>query len=128
MHEGYHWDQKEYIFTEFVDTLYSLRMSFNKQDPKNLICKLLLNSLYGRFGLSPRLEEYSFSAEREIESKVADNLLVNKLEVGDLFGYKLNKNQDLSGVTGRGVRILTTFLLVLLKEDKIYLKKGLMVL
>lgn len=84
-----------------------------------------MNSLYGRFGLSPRLEEYSF---RELEHKVADNLLVNKLEVGDLFGYKLNKNQDLGDVTGRGVRILTTFLLVLLKEDKIYLKKGLMVL
>ena len=95
IHEGYHWPQRDYIFTEYVNTLYSLRMSFNKQDPKNMICKLLLNSLYGRFGLSPRLEEYSF---KEIESKISDNLLINKLEVGnnDLFGYLKLRNQDIS--------------------------------
>lgn len=60
-----------------------------------MICKLLLNSLYGRFGLSPHQEEYSF---KEIQSKVTDNLLVNRLEVGDrdLFGYLKLKNQDLS--------------------------------
>ena len=82
-----------------MDTLYNLRLTFSKSDPQNLICgrrhKLLLNSLYGRFGLSPRLEEYSFKG---IQSKVSDNLLVNKLEVGDnnLFGYLNIKNQDLS--------------------------------
>jgi len=54
-----------------------------------------MNSLYGRFGLNPRLEEISF---KEIESKISHNLLINKLEVGDndLFGYLKLKNQDLS--------------------------------
>ena len=93
--EGYHWDNKDYIFTKYVDTLYNLRLTFDKQDPKNLICgrplakrrerhKLLLNSLYGRFGLSPRMEEYSFSEELD---KISKNLLVNKIELSevDLF-------------------------------------------
>ena len=93
--EGYHWPEKEYIFKEYVDTLYNLRLTYDKHDPRNLICKLLMNSLYGRFGLSPRLEEYSF---KEIQSKVSDNLLINRLEVGDndLFGYKNYKNQNLT--------------------------------
>jgi len=93
--EGYHWSEREYIFSDFVDTLYNLRQTFNKNDPQNLICKLLLNSLYGRFGLSPRQEEYSF---KELGRKISDNLLINKLEVGDndLFGYLKIKNQDLS--------------------------------
>lgn len=95
VHEGYHWPERDYIFKDYVDTLYTLRLAFDKQDPRNLICKLLMNSLYGRFGLSPHQEEYSF---KEIQSKVSDNLLVNKLEVGNnnLFGYLNSKNQDLS--------------------------------
>jgi len=34
-----------------VDILYELRGKFPKTDPMNLIAKLLLNSLYGRFGM-----------------------------------------------------------------------------
>ena len=87
--EGYHWSERAYIFGEFVDTLYNLRQTFDRRDPRNLICKLLMNSLYGplrdRFGLSPRQEEYSF---KEVQSKITSNLLINKVEVGDidLFG------------------------------------------
>ena len=43
--------QKGYIFNEYVDNLYSLRLKYPKSDPMNLISKLLLNSLYGRFGM-----------------------------------------------------------------------------
>ena len=34
-----------------------MRLQYSKTNPRNLICKLLLNSLYGRFGLSPVLTE-----------------------------------------------------------------------
>jgi len=53
VHEGYHWEEKDYIFTEFVDNLYNLRLTFDKADPRNLIIKNIMNALYGRFGLSP---------------------------------------------------------------------------
>jgi len=43
--------KKDYIFKEYVDKLYNLRLTYPKTDPMNLIAKLLLNSLYGRFGM-----------------------------------------------------------------------------
>lgn len=38
--------RKGYIFKDYVNNLYSLRLTFPKSNPMNLICKLLLNSLY----------------------------------------------------------------------------------
>lgn len=37
--------KKDYIFKDYIDTLYNLRLNYPKTDPMNLITKLLLNSL-----------------------------------------------------------------------------------
>jgi hypothetical protein len=56
--------EKGNIFQEYVDSLYSLRLQYPKSDPMNLICKLLLNSLYGRFGMSDLFtQNYVYSKE-----------------------------------------------------------------
>ena len=47
---GYTFERKN-IFKEYVDTLFALRQKYPKTDPMNFIAKLLLNSLYGRFGM-----------------------------------------------------------------------------
>jgi len=41
------------IFKDYVNDLYNLRLKFPRfaNNPMNLICKLLFNSLYGRFGM-----------------------------------------------------------------------------
>lgn len=44
--------EKGNIFKDFVAVLYNLRVSYDKNHPMNYIAKLLLNSLYGRFGMS----------------------------------------------------------------------------
>ena len=43
--------QADYIFNDFVDDLFKLRKSYPKDNPMNLVCKLIMNSLYGRFGM-----------------------------------------------------------------------------
>jgi DNA polymerase elongation subunit (family B) len=43
--------KKGNIFKEYVENLYSIRLQYKKSDPMNFISKLLLNSLYGRFGM-----------------------------------------------------------------------------
>lgn len=43
--------EKGFVFKNYVDDLYNLRLTYPKTDPMNLISKLLLNSLYGRFGM-----------------------------------------------------------------------------
>lgn len=47
---GYKFERKN-IFKEYVETLYNLRLQYPKSNPLNLVAKLLLNSLYGRFGM-----------------------------------------------------------------------------
>lgn len=44
--------EREYIFKDYVNDLYSIKSSVSKSDPMYTISKLLLNSLYGRFGMS----------------------------------------------------------------------------
>ena len=49
---GYLWFSSS-IFDKFVTDLYTLRSIYPKTDPLNLVCKLALNSLYGRFAMRP---------------------------------------------------------------------------
>jgi hypothetical protein len=44
--------EKGNIFKDYVDNLYNLRLTYPKTDPMNYISKILLNSLYGRFGMN----------------------------------------------------------------------------
>jgi hypothetical protein len=50
--EGYLFEKAK-IFSEYVDTLYKLKVSVESTDPRYFIAKLLMNALYGRFGLNP---------------------------------------------------------------------------
>jgi len=43
--------QKSHIFRDYIDALYQIKQSHSKNEPMYLISKLLLNSLYGRFGI-----------------------------------------------------------------------------
>jgi hypothetical protein len=45
------------LFKGYIDILYNLRLKFPISNPLNLIAKLLLNSLYGRFGMIDRFPD-----------------------------------------------------------------------
>jgi hypothetical protein len=45
--------RQDYLFKNYVENLFHLRQSSPKNTPINIIAKLLLNSLYGRFGMNP---------------------------------------------------------------------------
>jgi hypothetical protein len=94
---GYHWETKADIFSNYVNTLYKLRLNFPKSDPRNLICKLLLNSLYGRFGLNVVFEELTFN--EKLESNLLHDIKNISIE-GEtekyLYSYLNEKNIDIS--------------------------------
>ena len=56
--KGYNWEVQSDLFSKYVNKLYEIRLTYPKSDPRNTICKLLLNSLYGKFGMSPTITEY----------------------------------------------------------------------
>lgn len=93
MIEGYTYERNN-IFKDFVNTLYQQRMSYSKKDPRNLICKLILNTLQGRFGLSPILEKHIFQNPRSL---YPDNILdVTSLDNGmELISLSDVKNKNL---------------------------------
>jgi hypothetical protein len=69
----------ENVFKEYVDTLYKLRLEYPKSDPLNLVAKLLLNSLYGRFGMEDSFAEITIFSNKELylkfESKHSDDII-----------------------------------------------------
>ena len=49
IHNGYRFKSKV-VFKEYVEKMYELRLQHPKGSPMNLIAKLLMNSLYGKYG------------------------------------------------------------------------------
>lgn len=86
--EGYHWSNQEIIFSEYVNKLYDLRLTYPKSDSRNFICKLLLNSLYGKFGMSPIVTEYSFTTEETFDQDIKEDI-IERLDYKDIV--KLGK-------------------------------------
>jgi hypothetical protein len=78
------------IFNSFINDFYKLRLEYPKTDPMNYIAKIILNSLYGRFGMNDSFIhseivnnqdynnfEVAIGAKNIIEStELGDNLLV----------------------------------------------------
>jgi len=48
----------EIIFKEYVNKLYNIKKNTNSGNPEYLIAKLLLNSLFGKFGMNPNFENH----------------------------------------------------------------------
>jgi hypothetical protein len=94
---GYTFEQK-IIFREYVDFLYSLRLNYNKSNPLNFIAKILLNSLYGRFGMNDNFANITIIDKDfypDFENKYLDNI-VDKIDLGDwlLIFYQSPCEQD----------------------------------
>jgi hypothetical protein len=59
--EGHYYKKKFRPFKDYVTDLYKLRMKFKKEKSKNeIVIKLLLNSLYGKFGFNYSNKETLF--------------------------------------------------------------------
>jgi len=84
---GYLFD-KEYIFKDYVDFLYNIKVNSSKDTPDYIISKLLLNSLYGRFGMSPYMENHIILDSNSLE---ATSICKNKI-VTDIL--HLNNDKD----------------------------------
>jgi len=59
------------LFEGYVEKMYTLRSQYDKTHPLNLIAKLLLNSLYGRFGMrttQTRVDIYNCDTNEEIKN------------------------------------------------------------
>jgi hypothetical protein len=56
--KGYQFEKGD-IFSGYINKMYELRLQYKKGDAMNLIAKLLMNSLYGKFGMNMETTEFS---------------------------------------------------------------------
>jgi len=82
--------KKNYIFKNYVNILYGLRILHPKPDPLNYITKLLLNSLYGRFGMEDSFADFLILDNKSYTKFEKDpkNNLLNVVPLGDKFLIK----------------------------------------
>ena len=71
--KGYIWPRAVYLFREFVDHYYKLRLENPKGSAMNYICKNLLTNLYGKFG-----QKEHKSILKRLDYKTFKQLIGNK--------------------------------------------------
>lgn len=86
---GYYF-KSDYLFKGYVSDLYNLRLNYPKSDPMNYIAKILLNSLYGRFGMRDDFSHsyiYDYSKYKKVERKYSDGKidLLDTVQLGDKY-------------------------------------------
>ena len=74
---GYLFEQAN-IFSEYIEDLYEIKKSHNKDEPMYLISKLLMNSLYGRFGMDYMLYTHNIIEDNELYNLI-DNYSINEI-------------------------------------------------
>jgi DNA polymerase type B, organellar and viral len=82
---GYKFKHKN-IFTSYVGVLYNLRLQYPKLHPLNLIAKLLLNSLYGRFGMIDKFPNITIFKDFKFFNKwfkIYNEDVIDFLELGE---------------------------------------------
>lgn len=90
--------ESDYLFKDYVSYLYHLKTSSGKGNPVYTISKLLLNSLYGRFGMDPMKEMHSIVGFSESFRICSEYEVTNVLYLSpekELISYK-KQSKDLS--------------------------------
>ena len=94
--KGFKYEREAPIFKAYVKDLYNLRLTSESKAMKD-IAKLLLNSLYGRFGMKPFVESTKFLKEDELEVYKKNYEIRNINYIGNNFysisGIKRSLNE-----------------------------------
>lgn len=87
--KGYQFE-KGYIFSDYINKMYNLRLEYNKGDAMNLIAKLLLNSLYGKFGMKSETTKVVILENNNKElNKNLDKFNTNIVDIIHLENYTI---------------------------------------
>lgn len=94
--KGYRFIKWDRIFNSYVTTLYEIRKKAKEYGHEALeqIVKLLMNSLYGKFGQKPEGEKLIFATFKNIRKMEKEGRKIQRYENGDCWGIKeVSKNE-----------------------------------
>lgn len=76
--------EKGFMFKEYVRDLYELKKFYKRDSVEYIICKFILNSLYGRFGMDPIKEIHIIlKGAKNIENFIIDNNVTDSECLGE---------------------------------------------
>ena len=101
--------KKGNIFKDYVLKMYNLRLQYDKTDAMNLIAKLLMNSLYGKFGMKLQSTEiFMYDTSNELELNSFKELL-------DAYGYTI---QDFIKIDNHFLKIRDSMLSIRYNQEE----------
>jgi hypothetical protein len=71
--------EKGNILSDYVNDLYNLRLEYPKTDPMNYTAKILLNSLYGRFGMNDDFNLLDIVNQKELMEMEKSHLNISDI-------------------------------------------------
>jgi phage antirepressor YoqD-like protein len=86
--------EKQYIFKDYVESLYNMRLTYSKDNPMNYICKILMNSLYGKFGMNDLFDTCIVIENENLDKAIGNNLVKEVIEIGDNFIVKTERDKS----------------------------------
>lgn len=79
--KGYEFKKAD-IFSKYINKMYNLRLQYPKGDAMNLTAKLLMNSLYGKFGMKTEMTKVEIiDNDPEIINKYLDKINTNITDI-----------------------------------------------
>ena len=120
---GYTFDS-QVIFKNYVDNLYSLRLKYPKSDPMNFSGKILLNSLYGRFGMKdnfPNITILDKDFYPEFEYSYLDSI-IDRIDLGDywLIFYENKEEKSVHNINVAISAAITAYSRIHMSHLKMY--------
>jgi hypothetical protein len=88
--------EKHNLFKDFVTDLYNLRTSYPKSHPMNYIAKIIMNSLYGRFGMTDTFADIVIIDNKNLKLEDFKGEIEEIIDFDKHKLLKLKKNTSLS--------------------------------
>jgi hypothetical protein len=86
---GLKYESEDYIFNDYVNNLYKIRIDNKDNKSINKIFKLLLNSLYGRFGMKLNVEQTKCLSYEDVVSLKKSHSILNIRKISGTEYYIL---------------------------------------
>jgi hypothetical protein len=108
IHYGYKFNRGKYVFKEFITHYFELKKTstLNNNDGRKFLAKLMLNSLYGRFGLKyqpsiTKIVSSELAKEIHIKYKVTDNFIFDEDNKLEFIKYSLEPSDILQNIDNK---------------------------
>uniref|UniRef100_A0A896YUU9 DNA polymerase n=1 Tax=Coniophora puteana TaxID=80637 RepID=A0A896YUU9_9AGAM len=124
--KGYMFEKMSDIFHSYVQKMYALRQQYTKDQPMNFVAKLLLNSLYGRFGMQPSFHSNAFFTFDELQETIKNHEINNVMEISEnifFVSYISADIEDLDASLPKSKNISVSIASAVTAYARIYMSK-----